>query len=401
MPQTIHRWRVLAASVVIVMCTGVVYSFSVFAGPLQEVHGWTTGDVMLAFAINGALAPVPMILGGVALDRGGARALMIAGAVLFGGGFALTGTASTPFQLCLWYGVVTAFGLGFCYTTAVSNTVKLFPERQGLAAGLITAGVGAGTVIGAPVARAVIDAAGVSAAFVRMGLVYGVVAVVAATFVRSAPTAGEGMAGAAGVPWHAMVRSTRFPVIFLLLAAGLFAPLMVVSQLSGIGQSPWYGLSAASAALFVAGFAACNAIGGPLWGAVADRRGPATAVALMFLVSAGSLVVLLSVHSFAGFGIGVIGIGSCFGGVMGVFPALTMTTFGPRYQGTNYAVMFIAYSVSAFAGPRVAASGGGAYTVPFVVAIIVSLLGLALTALLRRRNDVVPAAATTQVATSG
>ena len=258
MQQTVHRWRVLAASVVIVMCTGIIYLFSVFAGPLQEAHGWTTAQVMLAFAINGALAPVPMILGGILLDRGAARALMIAGAVLFGGGFALTGTASTPVQLCLWYGVVTAFGLGLCYTTAVSNTVKLFPDRQGL-------------------------------------------------------------------------------------AAGLFAPLILVSQLSGIGQSQWYGLSAASAALFVSAFAACNAIGGPFWGAIADRRGAAATVTLMSVVSAASFVSLLSLHSVAGLAIGVVGL-----------------------------------------GPRVAATASGSYTVPFGTAIAVSLAGLALTTRLRR-----------------
>ncbi|MCV2394297.1 OFA family MFS transporter [Actinotalea sp. M2MS4P-6] len=386
-----HRWRVLAASVLIVVCTGVIYSFSVFAGPLQAAHGWSAAQVTLAFSVNGALAPIPMVVGGVLLDRGWARPLMVVGAVLFGLGFAMSGVASTPGQLVWWYGVVTAFGLGFCYSTAVSNTVRLFPDRRGLAAGLITAGVGLGTVIGAPVASAVIASAGVSAAFVRMGVVYGVVACAAALFVRSAPVGPAspdlGDSGATdGVPWHRMVRSPRFVPIFAAFATVLFGPLMLLSQLAGIGQSTWYGLSAAASALFVAAFSACNALGGPAWGVVADRRGAPAAVMLMAAVGAVSFAVLLTVHSPLGFAIGVLGLGSCFGGALGVFPALTMATFGPRYQGTNYAIMFVAYSVAAFVGPRVIAAQSldGTWTVAFAVALVMSAAGLGLAALLRR-----------------
>lgn len=388
----VHRWRVLAASVVVVLCTGVVYSFSVFAGPLQARHGWTMAQVLTAFTVNGALAPLPMVLGGVLLDRGRARPLMMAGAVLFGAGFVLSGLAGTPLQLCLAYGVLAAFGVGFCYSTAVSNTVRLFPDRQGLAVGLITAGVGGGTVIGAPVARAVIDAVGISAAFVRMGLVYGVVALAAAWFVRSAPLARAGADDVPGVPWRTMLRSPRFPVLFTMLAAAMFAPVMMLSALSGMAQGRWYGLSAAVAALVVAGFSACSAAGGVAWGVLADRRGQAHAVLALFVVALVGLVVMLTVRSPVGLVVGVALLGSCFGGAMGVFPALTMTTFGPRHQGTNYAIMFAAYSLASFVGPRTATLGaGGDWTVPLLVAATVAVAGAALTAGLRRAATRQPA----------
>ena len=46
--QTINRWRVLAGSVLVLLCTGAIYAFSVFAGPLTSAHGWTMGQVNLA-----------------------------------------------------------------------------------------------------------------------------------------------------------------------------------------------------------------------------------------------------------------------------------------------------------------------------------------------------------------
>ena len=52
MKETFNRWQVLAASTAILLCTGAVYSFSVFAGPLSSSTGWSMSKIMLAFAIN-------------------------------------------------------------------------------------------------------------------------------------------------------------------------------------------------------------------------------------------------------------------------------------------------------------------------------------------------------------
>ena len=51
MKETFKRWQVLAASTAILLCTGAVYSFSVFAGPLSSSTGWSMSEIMLAFAI--------------------------------------------------------------------------------------------------------------------------------------------------------------------------------------------------------------------------------------------------------------------------------------------------------------------------------------------------------------
>jgi OFA family oxalate/formate antiporter-like MFS transporter len=405
----------MAASVAILLCAGVIYSFSVFAGPLSAAHGWDMGQVMTAFIINGAIAPIPMILGGVFLDRGWARYSIAAGAVLFAIGFTATGTATTTGQLYLYYGLIAGLGQGFAYSGCLNNTIKLFPDRKGFAAGVLTAGMGAGTVVAAPIASAVIASAGVGAAFVRMGLVYGVIVIVAALFIRPAPVgyvpAGWTPPASAGAPvnltWREMVSKPTFYLIFLMLGAGAFSGLLIVSQLSPIAQTSMFGFTAATAAVLVSVYSACKAAGRFAWGAVSDRLGYLNAVGLIYAVVALSLVVLLTVHSLVGFVIGIVGLGLCFGGVMGVFPALTMKTYGPRFQGTNYGIMFTAYSVAAYFGPKIGASlGGGAkgdYTQPFVIAIVVAVVGLGLTLALARvgaRTSTASSSAAPQVGTA-
>lgn len=167
-----NRWIVLISSMGILMCTGAIYAFSVLAGPLSETNGWTMGEVMTAFAINAALGPIPMVLGGFLTDKGWSKWSIMIGAVLFGAGFALTGTATSLFQLYLYYGVLAGFGQGFAYSGCLSNTIRFFPDKKGLASGLITAGMGGAAIIAAPIANQLIQSKGVGSAFIWMGITY-------------------------------------------------------------------------------------------------------------------------------------------------------------------------------------------------------------------------------------
>ncbi|MEG1537715.1 MAG: hypothetical protein RR387_05465, partial [Clostridiales bacterium] len=59
-----NRNPILFATAMISLCLGASYSFGIFIKPLAELHGWSISQVMLAFTLNGALSPLPMILGG-------------------------------------------------------------------------------------------------------------------------------------------------------------------------------------------------------------------------------------------------------------------------------------------------------------------------------------------------
>lgn len=116
MKETFNRWRILVASTAILLCTGAVYSFSVFAGPLSSSTGWSMSDIMLAFAINSAIGPIPMILGGYLVDKGYVKWTIALGALLFASGFYLTGYANSPAMLYLTYGLMAGLGQGFAYS---------------------------------------------------------------------------------------------------------------------------------------------------------------------------------------------------------------------------------------------------------------------------------------------
>lgn len=387
-----NRWAVLIGSVFVLLCTGSIYAFSVFAGPLAATNHWTVPQVMIAFTINAAIGPVPTIVGGILTDHGRAKLSIALGGILFAVGFLLTGTATSLWQLYFYYGILAGFGQGFAYSGCLSNTMRFFPDRKGLAAGLITGGMGAATVIAAPIANWLISAYSVKTAFVTMRIVYLIVVLIALFFIKVAPKAASSSQGAnesKEVNWIGMLKSRNFYLILLLFGIGAFSGLMIASNASLIGQN-MFKLTAGIAATYVSIYSLCNFLGRIIWGTVSDRLGRTNTLMIIYIVIALSMFVLVTVHSVTGFVIGIIGLGICFGGTMGVFPSLVMENFGPKNQGVNFGIVFLGYSISAYFAPKLAAdiagSHGGNFTIAFYIAIVLALIGLVINILFKVLN---------------
>ena len=391
MKETFNRWRILVASTAILLCTGAVYSFSVFAGPLSSSTGWSMSDIMLAFAINSAIGPIPMILGGYLVDKGYVKWTISLGALLFASGFYLTGYANSPAMLYLTYGLMAGLGQGFAYSGALSNSLRLFPDKRGLASGILTGGMGFATVIASPVASNLIQKQDAFFAFRTIGLVYIVVIICAIFFIKAAPNGYQPAGWKAPVQtkqgptnknWKQMLQSPLFYIIISMFFVGAFSGLMIASQASPIGQS-MFGLSAGTAALYVSLYSIANSSGRFIWGSLSDKIGRSKTLLIIYSVIVLALFSLTIVPGQFGFTLGIIGLGICFGGVMGVFPSIVMENYGPANQGVNYGIVFTGYSLAAFFAPKVAVqmamANNGNYSVAFYVAIALAFIGLMLT----------------------
>lgn len=408
--QELPRWRMLIATIFVMLCTGSTYAFSVFIGPLSTMRDWTAGDAVLAFAINNAIAPIPMILSGKIVDKGYARQCILFGGALFGIGYFLSGMASSIPMFYLTYGIVCGIGQAFAYSGCLGNAVRLFPDRRGLAVGLVTAGNGGAAIIMAPALSYLIQHYGVLTALEALGAIFVVISVIAGLSVTSAPTgyipkgwtppvsAQSTPAIHEGLPWTKMIQTTRFYMILVMFGIGTLSGLMIVSNLSRIGQS-MYGLSATAAAFYVSLYALSNCLGRILWGAVSDKIGRYYALMVIHIVVGSMLLVLANTTLASVFLIAVIGIGLCFGGTMGIMPPIVTENFGAKYYGVNYGIVFVGYALAAFFGPKVAtsvaAANGGNFTIAFYMAFACGVIGLAVTILYvvmnRKKQSIVDA----------
>lgn len=381
----------LAGAIWCLVVTGTFYSFSVIAQPLAADRGWPLPDVMFAFGLASLMVPIAMLATGALLDRGAAQALVVGGGLIFGASHAGLALAPTLLLGQLSYGVVGGLGQGLVYTAALSNTLKFFPDKRGLASGLISSGIGVGTIISAPLIHAALTAVGVRAGLIGLGVVQALaIAAAGVVLIRHCPpdyqVSGHGnpaqprveAAGRRHYRPGQMVRTPQFWIIIGGYICGTFFGLMMTSNISAIGVD-MFALPAATAALFVSLLAFANTAGRLVWGPISDRIGSVRTLMGCFMLAAAALLLLAFARGTTSFAVGVLAVGFAYGGVMAIIPPFTMANFGARHQGMNFSIMFSAFALGGLIAPRLAAqlaaSDGGSYSTAFQIAAVLALMG--------------------------
>ncbi len=403
---TRKRWAVLAASCLVNLCIGALYAWSVFATPMAEhlaaLSGGTPENLSIVFTTACVLPPITMILGGIVNDRIGPRWMVVAGGVFFGGGLFLSGYATSLPFLVVVFGVGCGLGDGFAYGSTLANAVKFFPDRPGLAGGIICAAYGISSVIVPFVATGLMAVFPVEECFKILGAVMLIVMVAASFFIAPCPVgftpsgwkaARQADGGGRGVNknWCAMLKSPVFYTMFAMLVCGAFSGLMIISQASPIAQGA-VGLDAAAAAAVVSVLALCNTLGRIVSGSLSDKLGITNtlrAVAVGFAVGMGALS-MATADSVVLFYAGICLVGFCFGSIMGVYPGFTALQFGSAHNSVNYGIMFIAFAAAGVLGPlamNYLFGETGSYQAAFLVAACLAAMQLVLTFVYRLQND--------------
>ena len=375
------RWAVLIASVVTNVCIGTGFAWSVYQTGLfnESVSIFGTevsqAQLALAFTICSGVAPIPMIAGsGLQKTLRGPRNVVWLGGLLFSAGLIATSFIHSIPMLYVTYGLLAGFGIAFAYGITIGNTVKFFPDKSGLIAGISTAAYGAGSIIFPPIMQALISQYGVMPTLPK--------------------TAGKasGNAGQVQKDWKQMLADFRFYLMILIFIIFATGGLMVVSQGSPMSQAIG-GADAATAAVIVSVIAVGNTGGRIIWGWVSDKIGRYPALFIMAaIVTASGLIlsVLTESGSLAAFVFFATLIAMCYGGTMGVYPALTADAFGMKNNGVNYGIMFIGFALGGYIGPILANNlfaSTGSYQMPLMAVGVMGAAAIVLLFILRAVNQ--------------
>ena len=386
-----RRWICLAAALVICVCAGFGYAWSVLQNPIVAAHGWPEGQVSLAYTVTVVCSTMaPLFFGGL-IRRISTRMCIALGAVLFGGGLFLTGAMTQLWQFFLFYGILSGLGCGFIYPSMMAYVVRLFPDRSGLASGLGTAAYGSGAILWAPTSAVLMN---------TFSLAWGILflaVILAASLLLAEPPEGlrEALCPSSertaspeegGLCRKQMVRTPAFYLIAATFTCGLIAGVIVISQASPILQAT-LSYRAERAAVFVSVFAACNMAGRFVWGSLSDKVGIRNTMAAVFVLCIASMLLLTvgeqDVLILAAMGLAA----SCYGGFASVLTPLTAQTFGPKYITENYGVMYVVFGLASLIGPSLATTfktvGNGSYTGAYLSAAALAAVGLALSRLLK------------------
>ncbi|MEO0113555.1 MAG: OFA family MFS transporter [candidate division WOR-3 bacterium] len=387
-----NRWFIMIGAILIQLCLGAIYAWSVFRKPLQGAPlNLTPTQATLPFAFVLIFFALATIVGGRWQDKKGPRVVAITGGILLGLGLILSGLTKSFLGILLSYGILSGIGIGFAYVCPISVGVKWFPDMRGLITGISVAGFGAGALIVAPIARSLIDTINVFNTFIVLGIVFLILVIIGALILRNPP---EGYKPEGWTPPPTsqattysyspleMLSTYQFYLIWLIYFFGCATGLMIIGQTSPIGQD-LAKLTKETAAFAVSLLAIFNAFGRIFWGKISDWIGRMKALFLIFLICGIAVFLYTIIPSLPFYyWLGVSLVGLCFGGYLAVFPAVTADFYGTKNVGMNYGLVFTAYGVGGLLGnifaPQVLEKTKS-YNLAFIVAGILCILGAIIT----------------------
>ncbi|MDW7709457.1 MAG: MFS transporter [Deferrisomatales bacterium] len=356
-----NRYGILAAAVLLQMCLGATYSWSVYVQGLKELTGLLQGPVQVPFSVFYFVFPATAVLAGTLLPRLGPRRCAAAGGVLFGCGWMVASLGAHHFSLTvLGIGVVAGVGAGLAYLVPIATCVQWFPRHRGVVTGLAVAGFGGGAALVSQVAGLLMASRGATPfqIFGVLGLVFLLVAGAAGAALRSPPGATARPQGP--LPVGQVLSRPAFRVLYLAMFAGLAAGFAVNANLKELfPESPRAGVAAIS--LFALG----NAGGRVGWGLAFDRLRSATAIRTNLLCQAGFLAAApWLTGSAAGFLAFAAAAGFNYGGVLVLYAASAARLWGPERLGQVYGWLFSANIPAALApiGAGLAYDLGGSFS---------------------------------------
>jgi OFA family oxalate/formate antiporter-like MFS transporter len=400
------RWGFVVLGLVINVCLGAVYAFSVFKKPLIAEWGITTTQSGFPFMVFLAMFAVAMAVGGPLITRWGPQKTSLLGGVLVGAGWILAGFSPNILVLTLSYGGIAGAGVGILYGCPIATASRWFPDRRGLAVGLTVLGFGVSALVTAPIITALIESAGVLRAFTWLGMAFLFLLIVLVLPIRFpvegwrpagwAPTAAQQARAAANLDRSQMIRRGSFYALWATFTIGSLAGLMAIGFSKDFGLDV-AGLSGQAATLAVSFFAIFNGIGRPLFGWLNDRFSPRFAASLSFvlILAASALLLTWGQGNAAIYYLGFSILWLNLGGWIAIGPAATAVLFGAKYHARNYAVVFSGYGVGAILGTMLSGTikdRTGSFLPVFTPVMVLAALGLVISAVALHPAKVEPGA---------
>jgi MFS transporter, OFA family, oxalate/formate antiporter len=437
-----NRWLIAVAGVIVMICLGTVYSWSLFVKPLIASFGWSNQDVSLAFELAIFFLGVGAVIGGRWQDRVSPRTVTIVGVLLWGIGNLLAGLGTAElgkWWIYLTYGVIGGLGLGMGYITPVAMVTKWFPDKRGLASGMVVMGFGLGAFFynqivprlasfnaaakAATTYTAARDAAikahtpfngaqyaltpdlihNVLTVFTISGIAFIIIGGLCAMVLRNPPAGytvpGAVAAAASSARSYTPAEALRMPQMYLLwliLFLNVTAGILIISNAVPI-YSELTGATAAVAAATYGVVAVFNGLGRFFWGWVSDKIGRNMAYTLIFAIQVVVFFIMPNMHSFAGVGVLFAIVLLCYGGGFGVMPSFNADYFGTKYMGQNYGTILTAWGVAGVVGPFIAATvkdHTGSFSGALVPVAIMLIFAAIIPFFIRKPADTVPSVAT-------
>ncbi|MDC7290949.1 MFS transporter [Blautia schinkii] len=351
------RTMMMVCGAFAIFFTGFPHVWSIYQPYAMELTGWSQGQTSMCFYLAMATFVFGNIFGGRLQDKYSPRLAVSIGGGIFAAGILLSAFCMlpSPVMIYLTYGVMQGFGQGMIYTTIISTAQKWFPDRPGLASGIVVTANGLCGFFLAPLSRMLLAQVGISQTLLIVGVMVTVSWLLGWKFIKNPVSSVKSTAQSSGEKAHQytsgeMVRTKKFYYLLSTMLFGLISYL-ILSPLSQTVQIE-RGISASIAVSAVMIGSVCNAGTRLILPTLADKIGRIGCIKAVLLVSVAAMALLI-VGPAPLTTVCVILMYGCYGGIMGSFPSLTSSIFGIRHSGENYGFVMIGIVIATFAAPAI------------------------------------------------
>jgi MFS transporter, OFA family, oxalate/formate antiporter len=389
LPAQKGRWLLIPLGIIILLCLGTVYSWSIFRKPLEKALSINATDSLLPFTILLVVFAILMPITGFYINKFGPKLITAVGGIIVGLGYILSGFSSNITTLIITYGIIAGAGVGIVYGVPIAVVARWFPDKKGLAVGLTVIGFGLSPLVTAPIAKTLIETYQIPTTFIILGVIFGLIICASSLFLITPPT---GWLPDNYNPVNSninqendqknLLQSPSFYGLWFCYIIGTFVGLSAIGISSPVAQEI-VKLDKTTAAMTVSLFAVFNGLGRPLFGWITDKFKPKMAaiisyililIASILMLSVGEGQILTYIVAFCLFWLSL-------GGWLAIAPTATLTFFSPQNYAKNYGIVFTAYGVGALFGTIIAGQikdRFGSYTYYFYPTAALAIIGIIL-----------------------
>lgn len=370
---------------VLLLFSGLVYSWSVFKKPLAGTFGWTDGQLTWTFTICMACFCLGGFMAAKITKKVKHNYVVIAAGVVIFLGFLSASQMTQLWQLYISYGVMVGFSVGAVYNCVLATGNAWYKGRAGMMSGLFLMCFGAGSLIFGPLSTVLMNSIGWRKTFIILGLLF--LAVFAVTsFQVIMPLNSEmniankkASTKAFDVATRDMLKRADFWIYFawstLLSAVGLG----FVGQVFTVSSS--FGLTDMTSSYMVSLVAICNGIGRLCFGSIFDIKGrklTMNLISVMTVLAASVLILAVSSNVTVLLYAAFILLGLGFGGITPTNSNFIRNYYGCANYSTNFSIINFNLLISVFIGQFVGSiiyMNTGGYFYPAIAMLVLSVFG--------------------------
>lgn len=396
-PAEQGRWFLIPLGMIILLCLGTVYSWSIVRTPLENELGISATQSILPYTFALVFYAATMPIAGSFIPRLGTQRTTVIGGIVLGLGYILSSFATQIGFLVFTYGVIVGTGVGIVYGVPMVVASRWFPDKKGLAVGLTIVGFGLSPLITAPLENYLISVYTVRPTLRILGIAFTAIILAIALTMKLPPRGWQprqrvvvsASTSAMAYPKN-VFKSPSFYGLWICYVIGTLVGLSAIGISGPVGEEI-IEIDPTVTASGVSLFAVFNGVSRPLFGWLSDRFKPHHVAVFSYVLILIACVLMVNAQSgqVATYLIAFCLFWFCLGGWLAMAPTITLRFFHPDQYAQNYGIVFTAYGVGALVGTLVTGRIRdvlGTYNYVFYPMGLLAIIGIIVACVLLKRE---------------